>query len=105
MSKFKVRQGFAVRQLRLAEGAGHTGLVAAVGFALGGSVAKTLANSICRIASYNSDPTDSVCQSFCNTTAQSMVRLLIPHVIIYSLLKELETWCKEALQLGIELPS
>jgi len=36
--------------------------------------------------------------------AQTIIRLLIPHVVIYSLLKELEPWRKEALQLGIELP-
>ena len=33
--------------------------------------------------------------------AQSMVRLLIPHVVIYSLLKALEPWRKEALELGL----
>jgi hypothetical protein len=36
--------------------------------------------------------------------AQSIVRLLIPHIIIYSLLKELEPWRQKALELGIELP-
>jgi len=37
--------------------------------------------------------------------AQSIVRLLIPHVVIYSLLKQLESWRQEALELGIELPN
>jgi len=37
--------------------------------------------------------------------AHTIVRLLIPHIIIYSLLKELESWRKEALELGIELPN
>lgn len=37
--------------------------------------------------------------------AQSIARLLLPHVIIYSLLKQLEPWRKEALQLGIHLPN
>jgi hypothetical protein len=37
--------------------------------------------------------------------AQNIVRLLIPHTIIYSLLKELEPWRQEGLELGIELPN
>jgi hypothetical protein len=37
--------------------------------------------------------------------AQSIVRLLIPHIVIYSLLKALEPWRKEALELGFELPN
>jgi hypothetical protein len=37
--------------------------------------------------------------------AQSIVRLLIPHIVIYSLLKALEPWRQEALELGIELPN
>jgi len=37
--------------------------------------------------------------------AQSIVRLLIPHIVIYSLLKALEPWRKEALALGVELPN
>jgi len=37
--------------------------------------------------------------------AQNIVRLLIPNIIIYSLLKQLESWRQEALELGIELPN
>lgn len=37
--------------------------------------------------------------------AQTIVRFLIPHGFIYSLLKALEPWRKEALELGIELPN
>lgn len=37
--------------------------------------------------------------------AQTIVRLLIPHIVIYSLLKALEPLCAKALALGIELPN
>jgi len=36
--------------------------------------------------------------------SQTIVRLVIPHIVIYSLRIELEPWRREALQLGIELP-
>lgn len=36
--------------------------------------------------------------------AHTIVRLLIPSIVIHSLLKALEPWHKEALELGIELP-